>query len=33
MAVDTTELEANIKNDGKKDSYIFDLEAALEKCL
>lgn len=28
-----TWLKANIENDGKKDSYIFDLEAALEKCL
>lgn len=26
-------LKANIENDGKKDSYIFDLEAALERCL
>lgn len=26
-------LKANIENSGKKDSYIFDLEAALEKCL
>lgn len=28
-----TWLKANIENSGKKDSYIFDLEAALEKCL
>lgn len=26
-------LKAKLENSGKKDSYIFDLEAALEKCL
>lgn len=28
-----TWLKANIENNAKKDSYIYDLEAALEKCL
>lgn len=28
-----TWLKANVENSAKKDSYIYDLEAALEKCL
>ena len=26
-------LKAKLENSGKKDSYIYDLEAALERCL